>query len=250
MKTYALMLQKGGTSRSSTVGNVSYFLSQHSKVCIVDCDVQGNVSSWLLGSKPIKHELVNVLQGDVEINNVIYEVSENLFIIPTFTGSRKLAVYKDTVLIQEPLILDDMNNELEKLGFDYVIYDTAPALSQMERSIIFAVDEVVAVLKPEYFSYDGLEIFEEFIKTVDKAYRKKPATKNHKLILSIFNASFKNHRINRERANRLDYDIYLIPQDTNVEKAQEQHMPLFEFDKNSRAIPAYKEIAEALTNGN
>lgn len=249
MKCYGFMLQKGGVGKSSLSGNIAYLLSQNSKkVCLIDADVQGNLTSWLCGNKgsDVKYELADVLQGNVEAEKGLFKINDQLYIYPTFTGSRKLATYKETALFQEPMVLDDLNSELKKAGFDIVIYDTAPGLNQMERSVCFACDEVLAILKPEFFSYDGLEIFEEFVRSVDKAYRKSPPTLNKKLVMNMYNDSMTNHKKNKDRAMQLDYEFYLVPQDVQIEKAQEDHLSLFEFRPNSRAVDSLKKIAEVL----
>ena len=49
MKTIAFHIQKGGTGKTSCAGNVAAGLARHGhKTALIDCDQQGNASSWFL----------------------------------------------------------------------------------------------------------------------------------------------------------------------------------------------------------
>ena len=243
MKKYAFMLQKGGTGKSTMSGNIAHAISDTKKVALVDADVQGNLTGWFVtGSVPA--ELADVLAGKAEVSAALVPITENLSILPTLTGSTDLATYKETALFREPFVFDDLNASLDNLGFDYVIYDTAPGLNQMERSVALSVDEIIPVMRPEYFSLDGLETFYSFIQDVNRAYRREVITR--RLIMNMVNQSYESHRRNQERAERLDVELFIVPQDVNIEKAQELHIPLASYNGGSRANDSIKLIAEGL----
>ena len=244
MTRYAFMLQKGGTGKSSLAGNVAYALAVGgARVVLVDADVQGNLSGWFL-TGTVKAELADVLSGKVNVAEALGDVTDNLKILPTLMGSSDLATYKETALFREPFVFEDLNVALEAAGFEYVIYDTAPGLNQIERSVALAVDEVVPVMRPEYFSLDGLETFYGFLKDVNRSYRK--TVEASRLILNMVNDRYAAHKRNRARAETYDAELFIVPQDVNVEKAQEHHLPLSVYDENSRAGDSIKQIAEAL----
>ena len=58
------------------------------------------------------------------------------------------------------------NKDLEDLGFEYAVYDLSPGMSLLEKRILSSVDEVITPLTPEYFSLDGIEIFNNDLKEI------------------------------------------------------------------------------------
>lgn len=83
MRQLAFHIQKGGVGKTTLSGNIARLLSQNQKVAIIDCDPQGNTSSWFLKEAPA-HELADVLQGSIEVRDALVDITENLSILPTF----------------------------------------------------------------------------------------------------------------------------------------------------------------------
>ena len=84
MKSYAFALQKGGTGKTSISVSLAVELaSKGKKVVYIDCDPQGNSSSWLLNS--FDHELADILYEKAQVLECVYKSDvENLYVIPTF----------------------------------------------------------------------------------------------------------------------------------------------------------------------
>lgn len=70
-----------------------------------------------------------------------------------------LKQYAKTRLNDEPFIFEELGEELNSLGYETVIYDLSPGMSRLEKSVLLAMDEVIVPLTPEYFSVDGITIF-------------------------------------------------------------------------------------------
>lgn len=158
MKQLAFHIQKGGVGKTTLSGNIAWLLSQTQKVALIDCDPQGNISSWFLKEAP-PHELADVLQGSVEVSEALVDITDNLSILPTFSLDGVLKQYAETRLNDEPFIFEELGEELNDLGYDTVIYDLSPGMSRLEKSVLIAMDEVIVPLTPEYFSVDGITIF-------------------------------------------------------------------------------------------
>ena len=158
MKQLAFHIQKGGVGKTTLSGNIAWLMSQTQKVALIDCDPQGNTSSWFLTEAPT-HELADVLQGSVEVPEALIGITENLSILPTFSLEGVLKQYAETRLNDEPFIFEELGEELNALGYDTVIYDLSPGMSRLEKSVLLAMDEVIVPLTPEYFSVDGITIF-------------------------------------------------------------------------------------------
>lgn len=76
-----------------------------------------------------------------------------------------------------PYLIDDFCLELEKLGFEFAIFDLSPSFELWERRIILAMCEVVTPLTPEFLSLEGINIFKEEFDSLLKSYRKRLNTR-------------------------------------------------------------------------
>ena len=98
VKSYAFALQKGGTGKTSISVSLAVELaSKGKKVVYIDCDPQGNSSSWLLNS--FEHELADILYEKAQVLECVYKSDvENLYVIPTFGvgGELKAWAKKET----------------------------------------------------------------------------------------------------------------------------------------------------------
>ena len=184
-KTVAFHLQKGGVGKTTISGTLACQSALSSKkTLIIDCDPQGNVSSWFLQSAP-KFELADVLQGKCFVGDAIVKIPniDNLYILPTFGIGGTLKIYSETKLAEEPYVLQDLVSEVSK-DFDHVILDLSPGLGMLERAALIASDEVVTPMTSEVFSLDGLEIFIHELQKLRKNMRS--AVKHNKIIINSY----------------------------------------------------------------
>ena len=220
-KTVAFHLQKGGVGKTTISGTLACqsALSGH-RTLILDCDPQGNISSWFL-KEPPKYELADVLQGKCYVSDAIVRIPavDNLYILPTFGIGGTLKLYSETKLAEEPFVLQDLIAEASS-GFERIILDLSPGLGRLERSALIASDEVVSPMMSEVFSLDGLEIFIHELQKIKKNMRSN--VKHNKVIINSYDSRIKQHRdIYAAASKAKNYDVYLIPVDPIFRKCQE-----------------------------
>lgn len=247
MKKIAFSLQKGGVGKTSLTGTIGFMLAgKGKKTVIVDCDPQGNLSSWYLTETP-DYELSNVLTGRVELAETIKQLRDNLFIVPTYGIDGELKAYGENQLANEPFIFEDLCIELEKMGFEYALFDLSPGMGRIERMVILAMDEVITPMTPEYFSLDGIEIFSSELAKIRKNY-KRENVQHRKIVCNGHNESIKQHR---EITGQLPaaYDNFIIPTDPAFRKAQSAHIALFELDQVDRPKKSTVEELTRLMEG-
>ena len=86
-KSIAFHLQKGGVGKTSVCGALACQSALSGKrTLMIDCDPQGNLSSWFLKEAP-KYELSDVLQGKCFWKDSVVKVDDidNLYILPTYS---------------------------------------------------------------------------------------------------------------------------------------------------------------------
>ena len=231
MKKYAFSLQKGGVGKTSLSGTIGYMLSKQHKTILVDCDPQGNLSSWYL-TEPAELELADILTGRGDPEQAVQEIRENLFIIPTYGIDGELKTYGENQLANEPYIFEDLCTELENLGFEFALFDLSPGMGRIDRMVILAMDEIITPMTPEYFSLDGIEIFSHELEKIRKNY-KRENIKHTKIVCNGYNEAIKQHREITAQLPK-GFDNYIIPTDPAFRKAQSSHVALFELDPGDR----------------
>jgi len=237
MKTIAFSLQKGGVGKTSLSVSTAVELAKNGRTIIIDCDPQGNASSWLLTTAP-KWELASVLFGKATVQEAIVKTpTENLFldILPTFGLGGELKVYGENQAANEPFIFCDLSEQLAALGYDFCILDLSPGMGRLERAALVSADEVITPMTPEEFSLDGIQIFTNELAKIIKAMKRGPTHK--KIIVNSYNKTIAQHNdiVRRVQDELTAYDRYIIPVDPAFRKAQAEHVPIQELKKEHGA---------------
>ncbi len=158
--------QKGGVGKSTITCNLAAISAAEGKrTLVIDLDVQGNTSQYLLGAKVTdpdrtlayfyKESLsMNLFGGqDTGLNSVIHESPfPNLFVIPSHPEldplqSRLVSRFK-IFKLREAL------DQLE--GFDSIYIDTPPVLNFFSQSALIAADKCLIPFDCDEFSRDAL----------------------------------------------------------------------------------------------
>ena len=248
MVTIAFHIQKGGTGKTSCAGTVAGGIARLGyKTALIDCDQQGNTSSWFL-TDSIAYELSDVLTGKTETGRALKEIAPSFFLLPVSPLDGNLTAFAENHLIRNPKCFEFLIADLASAGFKYIIFDCSPSFSQLERAVIGAVDEVITPLTPEYFSMDGIEIFTKELSRIRRAMR-RPII-HDKIICNMVNRSFSHHLAFRGNLQKLSFRVFTVPQDTNIPKAQIYHQSIFDYDPKSRSVPSFEEIIKAVTERN
>ncbi len=220
-KAIAFYLQKGGVGKTTVAGTLACQSAlRGSKTLIIDCDPQGNLSSWFLQTAP-KYELSDVLQGKCYIDDAVLSIPEvpNLSILPTFSIGGSLKNYSETKLIDEPFVIQDLIGELSAT-YEHIVLDLSPGLGRLERSALIASNEIITPMTPEVFSLDGLEIFIDELAKLKKNF--KSNVKYNKTIINSFDERIRQHRdIYKAASTSGKYEVYKIPVEPLFRKAQE-----------------------------
>lgn len=227
MKTITFSIQKGGTGKTSISVSVAYELAKTGfKVLLIDADPQGNTTSWL-NIETIQYELADLLQtnfsnshGPIQTKDIIINTThENLYLIGSAGIGGSLSAVKDVIASQSPYIFLDILEPIKK-DFDYCIIDTSPGYSMLEKQIYIASDEIIPVLLLDDFSTDGLQIFTNNIRELEKAYRINPTKPLNKIIVNKINRAKTLNNTLLESFQKTDYELFCIPTDTAFEKSQ------------------------------
>ena len=243
MKAIAFHLQKGGVGKTTLSVSVAYALSENHKTVLIDADPQGNTSAWLADGLDVNYELADVLFGRVKLTDAIVKVGE-LALLPTFGVDGELKLYGENQLSREPFVFADLVEELAGADYEFAVFDLSPGMSQLERSVLMAVNEVIVPMLPDVFSLDGLETFASEIKKIEKGFRRP--VKYSRIVVNGLNRAIGQHVEIHEAALKTTFETFTVGQDPVFRKAQALHVPAQLVDGRDRIKPETRDELDRL----
>ena len=144
LRTIAFTSGKGGVGKSRLVVNVGLVLARQGKrVVILDGDLGLANIDVLLGLTP-KRTLKDVIEGDLDIRDVMMTGPHGIMVIPASSGAEALANLdseRRNRLLMKLAVIDDLA--------DILLVDTAAGISATVLSLVLACQEAVVITVPE-----------------------------------------------------------------------------------------------------
>lgn len=248
MRKITFHVEKGGTGKTTMTGSIGYALRQYGRVLMIDGDPQGNLTSWYLKSSDLKKELADVMQGACSLTEAIIEVRKDLDLIGTFALGGDLKGWAETQLAGKPFAFEKLIERIQEHGYDFLIFDLGPGISILEKSILAFVDEVIPVIAAEYFSADGLQVFEYELEELKRD--RKAAFVAERMVINRVNNRYALHKAYQDILKDRHYKIFTINQSTGISDCVPEHSTVFEYDSNNKNIPVLVELAGELAGRN
>ena len=178
MRRIALINQKGGVGKTTTVANLGAALALAGKrVVVVDLDPQANLTLYLgVELEPGQPSSYRVLTGEVEFGAALLATATpNLKLLPTDIDLSGAEMELAEVAQREKLLrtaLEEWRNEHRKKHgnepADYVLFDCPPSLGLLSLNALAASDEVFVVVQTQFLALQGMSKLVEVIELVKK----------------------------------------------------------------------------------
>ena len=217
-KKIGIFNNKGGVAKTTSVINLAYSLQKHDKnVLVIDCDTQENCFSFFVTSK----NQSPILPTDYErISHTTWERYRNL-------------------------------TEKETDGFDYILFDLPPTISDEVREIIRHFDVIYVPTILGEFEIAGLK------KVTDEIH--KQGVKLGGVFVTMYQAHNDSEIIEEFRKILQDRLMKtVIPYSKTVRESQKAGLPIEAYfieknvpkNKNSwKIVNAYEELAHEIIGG-
>ena len=256
MRTIAVLNQKGGVGKTTTVVNTAAALaSLGSKVIAIDFDPQAHLTIHL-GLEPasIDSGAYKVLTQSARLESEIMMVRPNLWLLPAnidLVGAESELVS----VVGREIILHEALEECRQ-NFDYCIIDCAPSLGLLTLNALAAAQEVLIPLQPHFLALQG---FGKLLQTVELVNRRiNPSLKVNGILLCMFDsrASLPNEvKADIERflndargTNSAWAEAHVLPvlvrRNIKLAEAPSYGQTIFEYEKNCHGAEDYQKVAD------
>ena len=158
VRVIAVVNQKGGVGKTTTVVNLSACLGEAGKkVLVIDADAQGNTTSGLgLEKNKLENTLYNVLLGEISISDAIQQtIAENVDIVPSNMNLSGAEIELVSLEDRESIVKENLSNI--KNNYDFIVIDCPPSLGIVTINALVAADTVLVPVQCEYFALEGME---------------------------------------------------------------------------------------------
>jgi len=256
MRTIAVLNQKGGVGKTTTVVNTAAALAvAGAKVVVIDLDPQAHLTIHLgLEPQSIQSSSYRVLTQSATFDGEIMMVRPNLWLLPAnidLVGAESELV---SIVGRETILREAMESSEET--FDYCLIDCAPSLGLLTLNALAAVEEVLIPLQPHFLALQGFGKLLQTIELVNK--RINPGLKVYGVLLCMFDsrASLPNEvkadieqfvRNARGTGSAWANAIVLptfIRRNIKLAEAPSYGKTIFEYEQNCNGAEDYRKVAQ------
>jgi chromosome partitioning protein len=256
MRTIAVLNQKGGVGKTTTVANTAAALAAAgSRVVAIDLDPQAHLTIHL-GLEPqiVEAGSYKVLTQSAQFEEQIMLVRPNLWLLPAninLVGAESELV---SVVGRETILREALESSGDK--FDYCLIDCAPSLGLLTLNALAAAGEVLIPLQPHFLALQG---FGQLLQTVDLVNKRiNPNLKVKGILLCMFDsrASLPNEvrtdieqfLDNARGTNSAWSEAQILPtfirRNIKLAEAPSYGKTIFEYEPNCHGSEDYQKVAQ------
>ena len=245
--------QKGGVGKTTSAINVAASLGVFGKkVLLCDLDPQSNSTSGVnVNKRELNLSIYDVIIGRCPLKEAILKTNyENLWLLPSnihLAGAEIEFVEEQTESFTDRFFKFKNTVADAEHDFDYIIVDCPPSLSILTMNALCGSDYVVVPMQCEFFALEGLSQLTNILKLVKRNY-------NPKIVIAGVLVTMYDGRLNLsqqvlEGLKKFFPDKILntlVPRATRLGEAPSYGMPIYYFDKASKANECYMEVSKEI----
>jgi chromosome partitioning protein len=251
MRKIAVINQKGGSGKTTTVVNTGAALARYGKqVLLVDLDPQAHTTIHLGYNPPeLNKSVYDILVNETSADEVLLKTQrKNLSLLPAKIELASAEIELVNTIGRE-IILRDALKKIED-RFDYVLIDCPPSLGLLTLNALTSAREVFIPIQAEFFALEGLTKLLQTVRIVSE--RINPGTRIAGVILTMFD---QRKNICKEVAEKVEMHFRnklfrtRIRENVKLAEAPSFGQTIFEFSSSAHGAEDYLRLAREIIRG-
>ncbi|MDY6305695.1 MAG: ParA family protein [Oribacterium sp.] len=254
----AVVNQKGGTAKTTTVENLGIGLAKAGKkVLLIDTDPQASLTICLGYPRPddLPMTLTDLLSSSinerpVNLSEGILHQAEGVDLIPANIEMAGLEVALVNTMNRERMLKQFL--EPIKGSYDYILLDCMPSLGMLTVNALAAADAALIPVQANYLSAKGLE---QLLQTINKVKRQiNPKLRIEGILLTMVDgrtnyAKDISSLIRQTYGAKIKVFDAVIPRSTRAAEISAEGKSIFAYDPKGKVAAAYEDLTkEVLKN--
>ena len=244
-KIIAIVNQKGGVAKTTTVVNLGAYLAKAGrKTLVIDIDPQGNATSGLgIDRDNLELCIYDVLINDIPIAGIIQPTEvEGLSVLPATISLAGAEIELVSSANREQKLKNALVEEAEH--FDYILIDCPPSLGLLTLNALAAANSLIIPIQCEYYALEGLGQLMNTFQLVKK--HMNPDLEIEGVLLTMFDA--RTHlaiQVVDEVKEFFKGKVFgaIIPRNVRLSEAPSHGKPISLYDPKSRGAEVYEQLA-------
>ena len=156
VKTFAMINQKGGVGKTTTVVNLGAAVAARGhRVCLMDLDPQSHLTLHF-DVEPAENAptTYDVLTGHAPLGDAVVTLNDHLSVVPAEVDLAATELELAATPGREQILRNHL--ETHPLDVEYLLIDCPPSLGLLTLNALAAADTVLIPLQPHFLALQGL----------------------------------------------------------------------------------------------
>lgn len=242
----AVINQKGGVGKSTSVVNLSAALGENDrKVLVIDFDPQANTTSgYGIEVDDDDPTIYEVLAGEADIEDAVHKtVADKVFLVPASIDLAGAEIELVNTENREMVLKNALGDFKDQ--FDYIIIDCPPSLGLITLNALAASNSVLVPIQCEYYALEGVSKLIDTLAAVQA--RLNPDISIFGVLLTMYDKrTTLSNQVAEEVRNYFGKRVFttVIPRTVKIAEAPSYGLPVTQYARFNNGSRAYLQLAK------